>query len=99
MPARGDLIPCAWTKTNRPRGRSRSRVPATKQVRRPASDELLNVHTTPNHTCGLNGIGQTLVVESHNRARVHSPMRIAQVAPLYERVPPELYGGTERRVQ
>ena len=25
-------------------------------------------------------------------------MRIAQVAPLYERVPPELYGGTERVV-
>jgi glycosyltransferase involved in cell wall biosynthesis len=58
----------------------------------------VNVHTTPNHTCGLNGIGQTSVVESHNRARVDSPMRIAQVAPLYERVPPELYGGTERVV-
>jgi len=26
------------------------------------------------------------------------PMRIAQVAPLYERVPPKLYGGTERVV-
>lgn len=26
------------------------------------------------------------------------PLRIAQVAPLYERVPPELYGGTERIV-
>ena len=25
-------------------------------------------------------------------------MRIAQVAPLYERVPPKLYGGTERIV-
>jgi hypothetical protein len=25
-------------------------------------------------------------------------MRIAQVAPLYERVPPQLYGGTERVV-
>jgi hypothetical protein len=25
-------------------------------------------------------------------------MRIAQVAPLYERVPPKLYGGTERVV-
>ena len=23
-------------------------------------------------------------------------MRIAQIAPLHERVPPELYGGTER---
>lgn len=27
-----------------------------------------------------------------------APMRIAQVAPLYERVPPRLYGGTERVV-
>src|SRR5262249_16674217 len=26
------------------------------------------------------------------------PMRIAQIAPLYERVPPKLYGGTERVV-
>ena len=26
------------------------------------------------------------------------PMRIAQVAPLAERVPPKLYGGTERVV-
>jgi len=24
------------------------------------------------------------------------PLRIAQVAPLYESVPPKLYGGTER---
>jgi glycosyltransferase involved in cell wall biosynthesis len=28
----------------------------------------------------------------------HLPMRIAQVAPLYEAVPPRLYGGTERVV-
>src|SRR5262245_32791714 len=27
-----------------------------------------------------------------------SPMRIAQIAPLIERVPPRLYGGTERVV-
>jgi glycosyltransferase involved in cell wall biosynthesis len=26
------------------------------------------------------------------------PLRIAQIAPLYERVPPKLYGGTERVV-
>jgi Glycosyltransferase Family 4 len=26
------------------------------------------------------------------------PMKIAQIAPLYERVPPLLYGGTERIV-
>src|SRR2546427_9715833 len=29
---------------------------------------------------------------------VVSPMRIAQVAPLFESVPPQLYGGTERVV-
>src|SRR5262249_59845086 len=29
---------------------------------------------------------------------VSRPLRIAQVAPLYERVPPALYGGTERVV-
>jgi glycosyltransferase involved in cell wall biosynthesis len=29
---------------------------------------------------------------------VSEPLRIAQVAPLYERVPPRLYGGTERVV-
>jgi Glycosyltransferase Family 4 len=28
----------------------------------------------------------------------HLPMRIAQIAPLYECVPPKLYGGTERIV-
>src|SRR5689334_2928956 len=28
----------------------------------------------------------------------HSKLRIAQVAPLYESVPPQLYGGTERVV-
>src|SRR5438034_3208319 len=31
----------------------------------------------------------------HNRL---APMRIAQVAPLFESVPPRLYGGTERVV-
>jgi glycosyltransferase involved in cell wall biosynthesis len=31
-------------------------------------------------------------------ARRIAPMRIAQLAPLYERVPPQLYGGTERVV-
>jgi len=30
--------------------------------------------------------------------RPHRPLRIAQVAPLYESVPPKLYGGTERVV-
>src|SRR5437899_1705497 len=30
--------------------------------------------------------------------RIGRPLRIAQVAPLYESVPPQLYGGTERVV-
>jgi glycosyltransferase involved in cell wall biosynthesis len=30
--------------------------------------------------------------------RIRSPLRIAQVSPLYESVPPKLYGGTERVV-
>src|SRR5690348_8083160 len=30
--------------------------------------------------------------------RAERPLRIAQVAPLYESVPPTLYGGTERVV-
>jgi glycosyltransferase involved in cell wall biosynthesis len=33
---------------------------------------------------------------AHTRAA--RPLRIAQIAPLYERVPPKLYGGTERVV-
>jgi glycosyltransferase involved in cell wall biosynthesis len=32
------------------------------------------------------------------RPEVRSPLKIAQVAPLYEAVPPRLYGGTERVV-
>ena len=39
-------------------------------------------------TNGVNGIN----------GNSHKPLRIAQVAPLYERVPPRLYGGTERVV-
>ena len=31
-------------------------------------------------------------------SRIDGPLRIAQVAPLYESVPPKLYGGTERVV-
>jgi hypothetical protein len=30
--------------------------------------------------------------------RSHRPLRIAQVAPLYESTPPAMYGGTERVV-
>ena len=33
-----------------------------------------------------------------NNGRFTASMRIAQVAPLYESVPPKLYGGTERVV-
>src|SRR5262249_46338566 len=35
---------------------------------------------------------------AEERRRVIRPLRIAQVSPLYERVPPALYGGTERIV-
>src|SRR6266849_9143190 len=35
--------------------------------------------------------------DSH-QSLVDRPLRIAQVAPLYESVPPKLYGGTERVV-
>src|ERR1043166_4845055 len=39
------------------------------------------------------GAGTTIAA-----SRQEVTMRIAQVAPLYERVPPQLYGGTERVV-
>ena len=32
------------------------------------------------------------------KVRTRNPLRIAQVSPLYESVPPKLYGGTERVV-
>ncbi len=35
--------------------------------------------------------------DSH-QSLVDRPLRIAQIAPLYESVPPKLYGGTERVV-
>src|SRR5713101_942364 len=35
--------------------------------------------------------------DSH-KSLVDRPLRIAQIAPLYESVPPKLYGGTERVV-
>src|SRR6266851_1077736 len=35
--------------------------------------------------------------DSH-KSFVDRPLRIAQIAPLYESVPPKLYGGTERVV-
>jgi glycosyltransferase involved in cell wall biosynthesis len=35
---------------------------------------------------------------AHPRQSTTTPMRIGQIAPLYERVPPLLYGGTERVV-
>jgi glycosyltransferase involved in cell wall biosynthesis len=51
---------------------------------------------SPDHGCDLNGTGSAQV--AGRPGRLGPPMRIAQVAPLYERVPPELYGGTERVV-
>ena len=44
---------------------------------------------------GVSGPGQSsMQAETHEEAL----MRIAQVAPLYESCPPQLYGGTERVV-
>jgi hypothetical protein len=37
-------------------------------------------------------------VEKFQKGRLNLGMRIAQVAPLYESVPPKYYGGTERVV-
>src|SRR5215216_5312353 len=37
-------------------------------------------------------------VDGHGSPAGTSPMRIAQIAPLAESVPPQLYGGTERVV-
>jgi hypothetical protein len=42
--------------------------------------------------------GQEDLLRSIQSRDADSAMRIAQVAPLYERVPPALYGGTERVV-
>ncbi|HUG35903.1 MAG TPA: hypothetical protein VML54_03075 [Candidatus Limnocylindrales bacterium] len=49
------------------------------------------------------GLAVTIVNQTRARRKAASKdalrsLRIAQVAPLYERVPPELYGGTERMV-
>ncbi len=38
------------------------------------------------------------VVRNGKARRLTRPLRIAQIAPLYERIPPEFYGGTERVV-
>src|SRR5260370_30876411 len=36
--------------------------------------------------------------QDRHKSLVDRPLRIAQIAPLYESVPPKLYGGTERVV-
>src|SRR5690348_4326255 len=47
----------------------------------------------------LQGLASANTVrERGERARKDTAMRIAQVAPLYESVPPKTYGGTERVV-
>jgi glycosyltransferase involved in cell wall biosynthesis len=72
-----------------------------------------NEYPTPGHALGTPGLLQFLQALSYTgmldrrRVRIVSyptvfssfrPMRIAQIAPLYESVPPSLYGGTERVV-
>ena len=46
----------------------------------------------------MDGIVAIRMVNSDLATRTSPKLRIAQVAPLYESVPPELYGGTERVV-
>lgn len=41
---------------------------------------------------------ETTKAESFERPSSQPPLRIAQLAPLYERIPPNFYGGTERVV-
>jgi hypothetical protein len=55
--------------------------------------ETLNFDAAP-HLAGTGGIS----ARSENDAKRGSPVRIAQIAPLVESVPPRLYGGTERVV-
>jgi len=58
-----------------------------------------NVTNGTNGTNGINGSNGANRTKGKNGVSSHSkPLRIAQVAPLYERVPPKLYGGTERVV-
>jgi len=47
----------------------------------------------------LDRINKINSINDTNNSSLHlKPLRIAQIAPLYERVPPKLYGGTERIV-
>jgi glycosyltransferase involved in cell wall biosynthesis len=55
--------------------------------------ETLNFDAAP-HLAGTGGIS----ARSESDAKKGSPVRIAQIAPLVESVPPRLYGGTERVV-
>src|SRR5687768_17319904 len=52
----------------------------------------------PQPTTGPEGAPGALPARARFVPEEGSPMRIAQVAPLYEAVPPRLYGGTERVV-
>src|ERR1700751_417428 len=71
----------------------------------PEGDELISalilVQTLPltswgalRHFCGWLDVS----VENEEQLEQTNSMNIAQVAPLYESVPPRLYGGTERVV-
>ena len=56
---------------------------------------LANLGGLRDHAGSLIGDDMSLAVVLHI---TKAPMRIAQVAPLFEAVPPQLYGGTERVV-
>jgi len=47
---------------------------------------------------GFAALGRAAVCTSCTCSMEFSPMKIAQIAPLYESVPPKYYGGTERVV-
>src|SRR5687768_18293563 len=52
----------------------------------------------PQPTTGPEGAPGALPARARFVPEEGSPMRIAQVSPVYEAVPPRLYGGTERIV-
>ena len=64
---------------------------AERQFRRPGKD----LHGKQSHCVARSGVGGSFRAWP---AATEAGMRIAQIAPLFESVPPRLYGGTERVV-
>ena len=74
------------------------RCPQGPSLRRPASISLGSPRSRRDVSRGTGRAASRPVPRSIHSSDADSPMRIAQVAPLYERLPPALYGGTERVV-